>query len=212
MIRLLVADDHPVVRNGIRHLLRDATDMRVAAEAATASDVLREVDAREFDAILLDLTFPDGTGFEVMSALRGRRSQVPVIVFTNAIDAASRCVDAGARAFVAKESGIDELRAAINAAVSGRRYVGARGARYIDANAPAESDDAQPLHQELSPRERDIMLRLVRGARPKEIARDLDISEKTVATHRARLMKKLQVDDNRQLLLYALKAGLTDWA
>ncbi|HYR27781.1 MAG TPA: response regulator transcription factor [Thermoanaerobaculia bacterium] len=212
MIRLLVADDHPVVRSGIRHLLREATDMRVAAEAATASDVLREVDAREFDAILLDLSFPDGTGYDVLDALRGRKSQVPVIVFTNAIDAATRCVDAGARAFVAKESGIDELRAAISAAVSGKRYVGSRSARYLDDSAPADVDGAAELHQDLSPRERDIMLRLVRGARPKEIARDLDISEKTVATHRARLMKKLRVDDNRQLLLYALKAGLTDWA
>jgi DNA-binding NarL/FixJ family response regulator len=106
MIRLLVADDHPVVRNGIRHLLRDATDMRVAAEAGTASDVLREVSSRELE----------------------------------------------------------------------------------------------------------IMLKLVRGVRPKEIAMELGISEKTVATHRARLMTKLNVDDNRQLLLYALKAGLTDWA
>lgn len=213
MIRLLVADDHPVVRSGIRQLLRDATDMRVAAEAGTASDVLREVASREFDAILLDLSFPDGSGFDVLRALRERKMQVPVVVFTNALDAADRCVDAGARAFVSKEAGIDELRVAINAAVSGKRFIGARGARFVEETleqtAPAETSAP---HHDLSPRELEIMLKLVRGIRPKEIAMELAISEKTVATHRARLMKKLGIEDNRQLLLYALKAGLTDWA
>lgn len=210
MIRLLVADDHPVVRSGIRHLLRDAEDMRVAAEAATAGDVLREVAAREFDAILLDLSFPDGTGFEVLRALRERNSRVPVIVFTNAIDGAARCVDEGAGAFVSKDAGFDELRTAIHAAVSGRRFIGSRPARYVDQVASETSEDLP--HLGLSRRELEVMLGLVRGMRPKEIACELEISEKTVATHRARLMRKLQVTDSRQLLLYALKNGLTDWS
>jgi DNA-binding NarL/FixJ family response regulator len=212
MIRLLVADDHPVVRSGIRSLLRDAADIRIAAEAATASDVLRLAASREFDAILLDLSFPDGTGFDVLSALRDRKTRVPVIVFTNALEAASRCVDAGAMAFVSKESGLDQLRAAIHAAVGGKRYIGPRAARFVDQQPEAIEAGAAALpHQRLSPRELEIMLRLVRGKRPKEIAVDLSISEKTVATHRARVLKKLEVEDNRQLLLYALKAGLTDW-
>ena len=213
MIRLLVADDHPVVRNGIRQMLRDATDMRVAAEVGTASDVLREIESREFDAILLDLSFPDGSGFDVLRALRERKLPVPVVVFTNALDAADRCVDAGARAFVSKEAGLDELRVAINAAVSGKRFIGARGARFVEESLEqgTPTETAAP-HHDLSPRELEIMLKLVRGIRPKEIAMELSISEKTVATHRARLMKKLDVEDNRQLLLYALKAGLTDWA
>lgn len=185
--------------------------MRVAAEAATAADVLREVAAHEFDAILLDLSFPDGTGFEVMRTLRDRQSRVPVIVFTNAIDAAGRCVDAGAKGFVSKESGIDELRRAISAAVEGRGFVAARPARLIEESSQTADRPDLP-HLGLSPRELEIMLELVRGRRPKEIACDLKISEKTVATHRARLMKKLSVSDNRELLLYALKAGLTDWS
>ena len=214
MIRLLIADDHPVVRSGIRHLLRDATDMRVAAEAGTASDVLREVASRDFDAILLDLSFPDGTGFDVLRELRERKATVPVIVFTNALDVADRCVDAGARAFLPKEAGIDEIRLAINAAVNGKRFIGSRGARFVETSlehgAPSDQEAHLP-HHTLSPRELEIMLKLVRGLRPKEIACELSISEKTVATHRARLLKKLDVSDNRQLLLYALKAGLTDW-
>lgn len=211
MIRLLVADDHPVVRSGIRGLLRDAADMRVAAEAGTASEALRAIESRELDAVLLDLSFPDGTGFDVLRAMRERGSRVPVIVFTNSVDSAERCVDAGAGAFVSKEAGLDELRVAIHAAVGGRRYIGARPARFVDRIEPPPHEQHQRHHQ-LSPRERDVMLMLVRGARPKEIALELQINEKTVATHRARLMKKLEVADSRQLLLYALKAGLTDWA
>lgn len=211
MIRLLVADDHPIVRSGIRHLLRDAEDIRVAAEAATAGDVLREVAAREFDAILLDLTFPDGSGFDVLRALRERNLRVPVIVFTNAIDGEERCVEEGAGAFVSKDACLDELRSAIHAVVSGKRFIGSRRARHVDHSQAAEPSPALP-HLSLSPRELDVMLRLVRGMRPKEIACELSISEKTVATHRARLMRKLQVSDTRQLLLYALKTGLTDWS
>ena len=216
MIRLLVADDHPVVRSGIRNLLRDATDIRVAAEVGTASDALRELELREFDALLLDLTFPDGTGYDVLRVLRERKSDLPVIVFTNSADAAGRCVEAGARAFVSKEAGIDEIRTAINAAIAGKRFIGARAARFFDATASEQAvtvaGETELPHQRLSPRELDVMVKLVRGMRPKEIALELDISEKTVATHRARLMNKLGIDDNRQLLLYALRAGLTDWS
>jgi two-component system, NarL family, invasion response regulator UvrY len=211
MIRLLVADDHPVVRSGIRSLLRDANDIRVAGEAGTATDVLREVDAREFDAVLLDLSFPDGSGLDVLRELRGRKTSVPVIVFTNAVEAADRCVDAGAAAFVSKEANLDELRTAITAAVSGKRFIGSRSARFLEQQ-PAEEARGPMPHQALSRRELEIMLKLVRGMRPKEIACELEISEKTVATHRARLLRKLGVADNRQLLLYALKTGLTDWS
>jgi two-component system, NarL family, invasion response regulator UvrY len=200
------------VRSGIRTLLRDASDMRVVAEAATAADALREAGARELDAILLDLSFPDGTGFEVLRGLRERKTAVPVIVFTNALDAADRCVEAGALAFVSKEAGLDELRVAITSAVAGKRYVGSRAARFVASADSAVPEIASLPHTSLSPRELEIMLDLVRGQRPKEIAARLDISEKTVATHRARLMRKIGVSDNRQLLLYALKAGLTNWA
>lgn len=212
MIRLLIADDHPVVRSGIRNLLRDASDMRVVAEAATAADALREMSTRELDAVLLDLSFPDGTGFDVLREMRERKTRVPVVIFTNSLDAADRCVDAGAGAFLSKEAGLDELRRAVTAAVDGKRYISSRAARFVEAVPSATAQSADLPHLALSSREMQIMLMLVRGKRPKEIACDLEISEKTVATHRARLMRKLGVSDNRQLLLYALKAGLTDWS
>lgn len=211
MIRLLVADDHPVVRSGIRNLLRDATDIRVAAEAATVADVLQTIETHEVDAILLDLSFPDGTGLDLIPILRERRPPVPAIIFTNAVEAAERCINAGAAAFVSKEAGIDEIRKAISAALRGKVFVGSRAARLSNSRETYPTDEKALPHTTLSRRELDIMLKLVRGMRPKEIACELGISEKTVATHRARLMRKLEVSDSRQLLLYALRAGLTDW-
>ena len=211
MIRLLVADDHPVVRSGIRNLLRDAPDIRVAAEAATVADVLQQIEAHQFDAILLDLSFPDGTGLDLIPVLRERRPPVPAIIFTNAVDAAARCIEAGAAAFLSKEAGMDEIRSAIAAALRGKVFVGSRAARLSNPLETRQTDEKALPHTKLSRRELDIMLKLVRGMRPKEIACELGISEKTVATHRARLMRKLNLSDNRQLLLYALRAGLTDW-
>lgn len=211
MIRLLVADDHPVVRSGVRNLLRDAPDIRVAAEAGTAADVLREINTREFDAILLDLALPDGTGLDILPLLHERRPRIPAVIFTNSIESADRCIAAGAAGFLSKDAGIDELRRAIEAAVEGRCYISVRNAGPVAARSDTSADDAKLPHLSLSRRELEIMLELVRGKRPKEIACALGISEKTVATHRARLMRKLNVSDMRELLLYGLKAGLTDW-
>lgn len=213
MIRLLVADDHPVVRSGVRGLFRNEADIRVAAEAATVAEAVCAIDRGGFDAVLLDLAFPDGSGFDVLRFTTERSSTLPVIVFTNALDVANRCLAAGAMAFLSKESGLQEIRTAILAAMGGRKFIGTRSAHFATASDGADQQDPQidMPHVRLSPRELDIMLKLVRGKRAKEIACELDISEKTVATHRARLMKKLKVEDTRQLILYALKAGLTEW-
>ena len=210
MIRLLVADDHPVVRSGVRNLFRDAPDVRVAAEASTAAEVLIQIANREFDVILLDISFPDGDGLELLRTIRERRPRLPAIVFTNAADAAARSLEAGAAGFVSKEAGLEELRSAIGAATSGRIFISSRGVSAIETGE--NSTPEQLPHLRLSPRELDVMMRLVRGMRPKEIAFELNISEKTVATHRVRLLRKLNLNDTRQLLLYALRYRLTDWS
>ena len=209
MIEILIADDHPAIRAGVRNLLRDDKAIRVAAEAHTAADVLQQTAARRFDAVLLDLSLPDGSGLDLIPVLRQRLPGLPVVVFTNLDDAMPRCIAAGASGFVSKDAGSDEIKAAIEAAVSGRVYVSSRATR-PDEDRPTATEPELP-HLRLSKRELEVMLRLVRGQRAKEIAFDLGISEKTVSTHRARLMTKLNVADNRSLLMYALRAGLTDW-
>lgn len=210
MIELLIADDHPAIRSGVRNLLRNDPAIRVAAEAQTAADVLQQTAARTFDVLLLDLALPDGSGLDLIPVLRKRCPQLEIIVFTNLDEAMPRCIAAGAAGFVTKDAGAAEIKQAIEAVVSGRVYVTSRATRPGDER-PADANQPLP-HLRLSKRELEVMLGLVRGQRPKEIALDLAISEKTVATHRARLMTKLNVSDNRSLLMYALRVGLTDWA
>ena len=209
MLEILIADDHPVIRSGVRNLLRNDLSMRVAAEAGSAADVIRQAAARKFDAILLDLSFTDGTGFDVLPILRSRHPDVPVIVFTNAAEMAGACLEAGAAAFVAKDASGEELKFAVESAIRGRKYVAS--SRQTHMNGDASSADVMP-HLRLSKREAEIMQHLVDGKPAKNIAFELSISEKTVATHRARILKKLSVTDTRGLLLYALRAGLTDWS
>lgn len=211
MIRILVADDHPVVRDGVRRMMEDAADMQVCAEVGTAADLLAQIATRDFDAILLDVTLPDGNGRELIPILQARAPGVPVIMFTNAIEAAAACLAAGANGFVTKDTAGDELAIAIRSAVNGEVYISASAGRSLDANeAPAGRAEPSP-HLLLSRRELDVMLRLARGMRPKEIALELDLSPKTVDTYRSRVMKKLRLSDHRGLLMYALRTGLTDW-
>lgn len=206
MIRVLVADDHPVVRSGVRNLLRGETNIRVAAEAQTAAEVLHQIGTREFDVILLDVTLPDGNGIDLIAEVRSKSPRTQVVMFTNVPDEQKRCLALGAVAYLPKETPSDVLIKAIEAA----------SRQPLATNAPLgkseEGDEPFRKYHELSRRELEIMLKLIAGKRNKEIALELDISEKTVATHRARMLKKLGLTDMRALMLYAVRQGLADWS
>ena len=209
MIEVLIADDHPAIRAGVRNLLRNESSIRVAAEAETAAGTLEQTALRSFDVVLLDLFLPDGNGLDLIPILRQRFPSLSVIVFTNHDDAMPECMASGASGFLSKDAGAEEIKEAIEAVTRGRTYVSSRAMRPAHG---AFGQQQQHPHLSLSKRELEVMLRLVRGQRPKEIGLALGISEKTIATHRARLMTKLNVVDNRSLLMYALRTGLTDWA
>lgn len=204
MIRLLLADDHPVIRGGLRQMLQSDGSMNVTSEAATLAEVLDMSLQNNHDAIVLDLVFPDGIALEAIRQIRARPGSAPIIVFSNQTEAAPRALDRGAYAFVPKDADVRELRRAIHAAVEGKPFVGS----HID---PVTSGDPDAPHHKLSKREREIMSRMIAGRRNKEIAYELEISEKTVATHRARLLSKLGLENLRELLLYAVRHGLADW-
>jgi len=214
MITVLVADDHPVVRSGVRNLLKDEPDIRIAAEAKTAAETMQQVQSRDFDVILLDIALPDANGIDLIERLRKHSPHSRIVMFTNAADEVKRSLEAGAVAFVSKDAPAEELKEAIHAAADGRVFVASRAARHLDSgDAPGQRETARVLpHDSLTRRELEIMLKLMAGRRNKEISLELDISEKTVATHRSRLLKKLGVDDIRGLILYGMRHGLTDWS
>lgn len=202
MIRVLIADDHPVVRSGVRNLLRGDANIRVAAEAKTAAEVLQQIGSRDFDVILLDVTLPDGSGVDLIPHVRRKSPSTQVVMFTNVPNEQSRALEAGAVAYLSKETPADVLIKTIEAAT-----------RQPSPNGPQATGEMPfPQYEELSARELEIMLKLIAGRRNKEIALELAISEKTVATHRARMLKKLGLADLRALMLYAVRNGLADWS
>lgn len=213
MITILVADDHAVVRTGVRSLLRDDPDMRVAAEARSIAEVLQQVRSRHFDVVLLDVRLPDGSGVDLIPTLRKQSPETRIVMFTNAEEEASRALAAGATGFLSKDALADDLKGAIKAAVRGGSVVSPRVARQLQSSVSEPQRNAKSRDYDgLSGRELEILLKLVAGLRNKEIALQLGISEKTVHTHRARMLKKLGLSDMRSLMLYAMRNGLTDWA
>jgi len=197
----------------VRSLLRDDPNMRIAAEARTAAEVLQQVGTRHFDVVLLDIRLPDGDGADLIPKVRKRAPTTQIVMFTNAEEEVRRALDAGAIGFLSKDALADDIKSAINAAVQGRTVVSSRPAQQLEPAETRSRPAAEPhAYEGLSPRELDIMLKLVAGMRNKEIALQLGISEKTVHSHRGRMLKKLGVSDMRELMLYAMRNGLTDWA
>ena len=208
MIRLLIADDHPVVREGLRRLITDATDMTVVAEAATGSEVVDQALRSDLDVVLLDISMP-GPGFlEVMRQVRERRRNLPILVLSAHPEDryALRALRSGAAGYLTKSRSPEELVEAIRKVYGGGRYVTATLAEKLAFNVTEESEP-RPHHQ-LSDREYQVLVRLAGGKLVKEIAAELDLSPKTVSTYRTRILEKLELSTTADLVRYALEHDL----
>ncbi len=206
MIRLLVADDHPVVRRGLRDLFEEF-GMTVVAEAATADEVIALAPVTPLDAVVLDLSMPGATGLEVVRRLAGDCPRVPVLVLSIHPEdqIAIAALKAGAAGYLAKSSAPEELVAAIHTIVAGGRYIGQRLAEQLlrEAREPVSLP-----HERLSRREFEVLCRIAGGQTVSEIAAALALSVKTVSTYRARVLAKLALRTNAELMRYALERQL----
>jgi DNA-binding NarL/FixJ family response regulator len=209
-VRLLVADDHPVVRLGLRRIVEPTADIVVVAEAATASEALRLGREEAWDLMVMNLSFPDGNGLEVLSSLRSHRPEVPILVFSMHVDGqlALRALRGGASGFISKDSSPEVVLEAIRRTAAGRRYVSGWLAEQLVMAAGHEI--GEPLHARLSEREFQVMLRLAGGQRPGQIADALALSVKTVSTYRTRIVEKLGVSTNAEIAAYAIRHQLLD--
>lgn len=214
MITILLADDHPVVRSGIRNLFRDDPEVRVAGEAQTGAEVLQQTAKRHFDVVLLDVRLPDGDSIDLLPRLRSQAPRTQVVMFTNAEEEAERALAAGAMGFITKDASAEHLKFAIKRVIAGDRVVTPRVERHLRCT-PLQNEDARASlrreYERLSRRELEIMMMVIRGSAPKAIALELGISYKTVHTHLHRMMKKLGVGNVRGLMLFAVRNGLIDW-
>jgi len=209
MIRLLIVDDHALMREGLKQLFEGEGDIAVSAEAGSGEEALTMLQNEAVDLVLLDITIPGIHGVELITKIRERPSSPPILVLSmhNEPQIAKRKLKAGASGYITKDSSPKNLLEAIRKVASGGRYIAADIAEKIAFEVSA----AAPLvlHELLSGRELVILRMLAKGKKVSEIALELDISSKTVSTHKARLMQKMHIDSDVKLMKYTIAHGMT---
>jgi len=209
MIRVVIADDHQILREGLKQLLLTAGDLDVVDEAADGYQVLNKIRALDIDVLLLDMSMPGKSGMELIRQVKTERPKLRILVLSmhEEHQYAVRAIRAGASGYLTKESASSQLVAAIRKVAGGGAFISAEVAEHLAQDAMPHATD-RPLHVALSDREYQVFTRLVGGESVTAIAAALHLSAKTISTHKARLMQKLQVDNNAELVHYALKHRL----
>lgn len=205
MIRIIIADDHAAIRRGVKDILADEADMEIGAEASTAQELLDLVRKQAWDAVVLDISLPGRSGLEVLSELKQERPSLPVLVHTmhSEDQFAVRALRAGAAGYLTKDSPPAELVKALRKIVAGGKYVGQSLAEKLAVNVDANSDRAP--HEALSDREFQVLRLLASGKTVSEIADGLSLSVKTISTYRSRILDKMKMKNNAELMRYALQ-------
>lgn len=204
MIRLLIADDHAVVRRGVRQIVDSEHDMTVVAEASSASELIELARKHRVDVIVVDVTMPGRSGLDALKQLRQDLPRVPVLVLSMHPEDqyAVRTLKAGASGYLTKESAPEELVKAVRRVMTGRRYVSASLAERLATGLTVDADG--PLHERLSDRECQILCLLASGKPRREIAEELALSVKTVSSYRERILEKTGMKTNAELTRYAI--------
>jgi two-component system invasion response regulator UvrY len=208
MTRVMIADDHAVVRAGMRQFLETDQGIREIGEAATGREVLEQLRLGAWDLLLLDINMPDRSGLDVLRQVRATHPDTRVLVLSGFPERqyALNVLRAGASGFLSKESAPEELLKAVRAVLGGRRYVSSTLAELLVSDL--DGDAQQPLHARLSEREFQILCKLAVGRAVSEIATELCISVKTVSTYRTRVLQKMSLKTNADLTAYALHNAL----
>lgn len=210
MIRVLLADDHTVVREGLKRMLGELTDIEVAGEAAHGAGVMAALRRSGFDVLVLDLSMPGRSGIELIRQIRGEFPRLPILVLTMHQEEqyAVRAIRAGARAYLTKDTAAADLVAAIRKLATGGVLVSPRVAELLALDAMPSVD---PLpHQALSDREFEVFMLLVDGKSVSDIAAQLFLSVKTVSTHKTRILQKMSLASVPDLVRYAMRHRLAD--
>ena len=210
MIRVLIADDHAVVRQGLKQILGGASGMMAAGEATNGQEALAMVRAEKWDVVVLDISMPDRSGLDVLKELKAERPNLPVLILSMYAEEqyAMRVLKAGASGYLSKESTADELVKAIAKVVAGGRYVSPSLAEKLAFEMGG--DTSKLPHETLSDREFQVLRLIAAGKSVKDIAADLSLSAKTISTYRSRLLEKLNLGNNAELMHYAVQNHLID--
>ena len=204
MIRLLVVDDHAVVRAGLRNFLADCVDMEIAGEASNSMEAMRLVRDQDWHVVLLDISLPDKSGVDVLKQIKREKPDLPVLVLSMHAESryAVQLLRNGASGYLQKEAMAEDLVGAIRTVVLGRKYVSPAVAQLLATDVDSVGEG--PLHGTLSEREFEIFCRLAKGQGATSIAGDLNLSVKTVSTYRTRILEKLELRTSAELIHYAV--------
>lgn len=210
MIKILVADDHSVVREGIKHIFSELPDFQVRGEARNGQEVLENIGKQEYDLLLLDIAMPGRDGLEILKEVKSQKPKLPVLILSMFPEEqyALRALKSGASGYLTKDSIPNELVKAVRKILRGGNYVSATFSEKILTELTV--DVKKPLHDKLSDREYQIMRMIASGRTMNEIADQLSLSAKTVYTYRSRILEKMGMKNNMELTHYATKHGLID--
>lgn len=210
MIRILIADDHAVVREGVKRIIGGLSDGVVTGEAASGSELLTRVRNERWDLILLDLTFPGGSGLDLLKQIKSEYPKLPILVLSMHPEEnyAVRALRAGAAGYLTKESAPDQLVLAIHKVLAGGKYVSPTLAETLLFEIGVNREG--PLHRTLSDRELQVMCLIASGKTVKQISDELALSSKTISTYRTRVLEKMGLKNNAELTNYAIRNNLVE--
>ena len=211
MIKILAVDDHPVVRQGVRQIIGQTTDMIVADEASDGNEALSKVLENDYDLVLLDISMPGKSGTDIIAELKRLKPDLPILVLTIYPEKqfAVRMLKAGASGYLTKDKAPTELVEAIRKVSQGSQYIPPDLAERIVGYLHLDTEKLP--HETLSRREYEIMVMIASGKTVKEIAEELYLSVKTVSTHRGNILRKMRMRKNIELVHYAIQNNLVDW-
>lgn len=210
IIRIIIADDHSFLREGIKKTIQDEIDMKIVGEASNANDALNIIRELEPDVAIMDISMPGKSGLDVLKDLKAMKKKYRILILSMHPEDrfAIRALKAGAAGYLTKESAPDELVKAIRTVLTGRKYVSKALAEKL---ADILSDDMDKMpHEQLSDREYDVFIKIASGKKAVDIASELSISVHTVNTYRARILEKLSMSSNVELTQYAMHNNLID--
>ena len=210
MTKILIADDHAIVRKGLVQILADSPDAIQVEEASNGEEALDMVESGDFDLVLLDITMPGRGGLEVLKELKSRKPRLPVLMLSMHPEEhyALRALRCGASGYLTKGSASDDLLHAINKVLSGGKYISSSLAEKLAETLDNSSEKA--LHETLSNREYQVLRMIGAGKSPTEIAAEMSLSVKTISTFRARILHKMKMKNNSELTYYAISNKLVE--
>lgn len=209
-MKILIADDHAVVREGLKQILSENPNINVAAEASTGHEVLQQIEKNNFDVVVLDISMPGRGGLDILKEIKNKRPKLPVLILSMYPEEqyAVRVLKAGASGYMTKDSAPHELINAIKQISKGKKYVSPSLAEKLAVDL--EVNTGRPLHESLSDREYQVMCKIASGKTLKEISDQLSLSIKTISTYRSRILEKMNMKSNAELTHYAIKNKLVD--